>query len=941
MSLNLNYNSIGQITDFSFLYYTQDQGLPDNRIYDFQEDLQGRIWVTTQTGVSCFDGKVFKKYMHPLKESTIDVEWVGVHYLTIDAMGRIWESTGRELFYFDEKIDKFIEYDLSSIEPGQNKDSWANKIYLQDWKEERSVWFRKGTGIYTINCDDLLCRRKLTIPLKYRSVWGVLGKDFEGNILVGGAGTTAISFFRPDGSFFSTANPFPLPSRPNLDPNGLDFTVDNGLILGTNIFQQGLKNQIWVGGEQLLSYDLNTARWEKWSNGSTGMANFSGITSVPSITGDSVLWMFGRYNSVVTCFNINQKRFTATFNTEHFDESGLRCGLMNAMFIDSKQNIWLGGNAGISVLFSNTEQFESYSNGCPPGSIRGQISTETKPEPYIGGTWKMPNGSLAEWVADGLKVYYVALSDHSKAYFEGKKTNNEILGICKYVDLQTGERTISQLKYQKNKEGLWFESKANTTFDNTVQPFLLYWPKENSRIMIPRGEKFEPENDLSGTWLTSTNDLVYYFQDEDVFVAVHPVHNVHGIIINQKQLKGLEVRWWGGCRTEMAFAAEWITPDSLVSTIRGLDTNCDLKKGFTSGSVSTRFRWKGGKDSIFIHTFRIFDKIQPINPEDYQQKNFELDYGQNFISFEFDCANPEYPMLWYKLDGFDHGWFQTRTTKSANYTNLDGGHYTFMVKAVAENGLEMGQLTSFKLYVIPPYYRSWWFYGLCFATGSLIFYSIFRFREIQRLRQEQLRLRIARDLHDEVGSTLSSISILSQASLQGLEQDINRTKFNNIGDKSRAALDSISDIVWSINPKNDSMDMVLARMSAFASDILEGVGTTLQFKSSPEVEKLTLPMGKRKDFYLLFKEAINNCAKHAHAQQVEVKLEKQTNSLVLSVKDDGMGYDMQKAPSKQTNLGGNGLQNIYSRAKAMGADLKVNSAPGTGTELILKVPLSA
>lgn len=97
--LILRFQFAGQITDFKFLYYTKDQGLPDNRIYDFQEDLKGRIWISTQTGVSCFDGKVFKNYIHPLKESDIDIDWVGCHNLTIAMWERMWKGSIRRLFY--------------------------------------------------------------------------------------------------------------------------------------------------------------------------------------------------------------------------------------------------------------------------------------------------------------------------------------------------------------------------------------------------------------------------------------------------------------------------------------------------------------------------------------------------------------------------------------------------------------------------------------------------------------------------------------------------------------------------------------------------------------------------------------------------------------------------------------------------------------------------
>ncbi len=236
------------------------------------------------------------------------------------------------------------------------------------------------------------------------------------------------------------------------------------------------------------------------------------------------------------------------------------------------------------------------------------------------------------------------------------------------------------------------------------------------------------------------------------------------------------------------------------------------------------------------------------------------------------------------------------------------------------------------------------------AIGGL-FYTIFRYREIQRLRQEQLRLRIARDLHDEVGSTLSSISILSASALRGVEKDLDAARFGNIGEKARAALDSISDIVWSVNPENDSMEKALARMSAYAAEMLENVGTELRFEVGEGVDALTLPMEKRKNFYLIFKEAIHNCAKYARASQVEVVIKREDNTLILSIKDDGVGFNIQntepempnmtapnstlKTQNSKLSLGGNGLRNMRSRASAMGGRLEVNSSPGKGTSIML------
>ena len=250
-----------------------------------------------------------------------------------------------------------------------------------------------------------------------------------------------------------------------------------------------------------------------------------------------------------------------------------------------------------------------------------------------------------------------------------------------------------------------------------------------------------------------------------------------------------------------------------------------------------------------------------------------------------------------------------------------------------------------------PFARGLWPFGtaillesLCFALG--LGYKTKMLEIEKRLAiEEQLRdrQRIARDLHDEVGSTLSSISILSESARTSVQKDLNEARFDNIGDKARAALDSISDIVWSVNPENDSMEKALARMSTYASEMLENVGAELRFEVGEGVESLTLPMEKRKDFYLIFKEAIHNCAKYAQAKHVEVALWKEDNALIMTVKDSGVGFRVEQSASgdfkKLPNLGGNGLRNMRSRAAALGGELHITSSPGVGAEVRLTLPL--
>ncbi|MFN0034344.1 MAG: two-component regulator propeller domain-containing protein [Saprospiraceae bacterium] len=345
-----------------------------------------------------------------------------------------------------------------------------------------------------------------------------------------------------------------------------------------------------------------------------------------------------------------------------------------------------------------------------------------------------------------------------------------------------------------------------------------------------------------------------------------------------------------------------------------------------------------------ITGFKIYDRPLPLAPpteQGGQQVFSEIRLGpdQEVFSIEIGTLGftaPEQTRLLYRLRS-DDPWQEAGAQRAFTFNRLPGGRYRFELKAIAPDGSESGRSAVLPLRVVPPFYRAVWFWLLCLGAVGGGLYAIFRYREIQRLRQEQLRLRIARDLHDEVGSTLSSISILSASALHGVQKDLDTARFGNIGDKARAALDSMSDIVWSVNPENDPMEKALARMSAYASEMLENVGMELHFEVGEGVESLTLPMEKRKDFYLIFKEAVHNCAKYARAKQVEVALKKEVNTLTMTVKDDGVGFEISNSETK--NLGGNGLRNMRSRAAALGGSLEVVSELGAGTEVRLTLPV--
>lgn len=195
--------------------------------------------------------------------------------------------------------------------------------------------------------------------------------------------------------------------------------------------------------------------------------------------------------------------------------------------------------------------------------------------------------------------------------------------------------------------------------------------------------------------------------------------------------------------------------------------------------------------------------------------------------------------------------------------------------------------------------------------------------------------RIARDLHDEVGSTLTTISILSEYVQQQLVIDNERLRVAGIGEKARMAMSSMSDIVWAVNPQNDDMESIVARITRFAAEALEPLGIHSRFHIEEEVYKVRLTMEQRKDFYLIAKEAITNITKHSHAQTVAIAMKMTDGRLQLTIEDDGDGLP----PTSSGSLGGNGLNSMRTRAAALGGELVLENGPVAGTALRLWLPI--
>lgn len=216
-------------------------------------------------------------------------------------------------------------------------------------------------------------------------------------------------------------------------------------------------------------------------------------------------------------------------------------------------------------------------------------------------------------------------------------------------------------------------------------------------------------------------------------------------------------------------------------------------------------------------------------------------------------------------------------------------------------------------------------------TALLINRFIIINRSSRLLEIERMRNSIARDLHDDIGSALSSINIMSKVALQNTQPEAAHENFKRIGDQSSKVMESMSDIVWSINPENDSVEKLISKMREFAVEILEPANIHLEFHASTQLS-FTFDASQRKNLFLIYKESINNAAKYSNCKNVRISISTATKQLSLHIEDDGVGFDLEKVKR------GNGLNNMAQRAFAMSGNLQINSQVGHGTSITLTVP---
>ncbi|HTS01218.1 MAG TPA: ATP-binding protein, partial [Thermoanaerobaculia bacterium] len=284
-----------------------------------------------------------------------------------------------------------------------------------------------------------------------------------------------------------------------------------------------------------------------------------------------------------------------------------------------------------------------------------------------------------------------------------------------------------------------------------------------------------------------------------------------------------------------------------------------------------------------------------------------------------------------RLEGLDTQWSPPNPDPTVRYVGLAPGAYRLAVRAVSPDGLPGPEATaSFR--VRPPFWRRAEFLVSAIALAGLAAFLVHRQGVRHAVAVERVRTRLATDLHDDVGSSLARISILSEVGRRDLDAASEAARlFEEIGETSRGVIDALGDAIWSIDPRHDDLQSLADRLRHFATDLLEGRGIACRIEVPAGAAAVDLPAEPRRHLFLLLKEAVTNAARHSRARLVTVAFRVEGKSFSVEVADDGSGFDPARTGLPEAE--GRGLENMRVRAEALGGRLEVESSPGSGTRL--------
>lgn len=978
--------------NFKFRTYTYNDGLVHNYTKKCLQDSKGFIWIITQHGLSRFDGVHFKNFEHnPIDSNSLPQN--DLEDIAIDDNDRIWLSYKKGLCYYDQSRHQFVK-----IYSGNNIVE-SNAVVFD--KKRNCIWSVNSNSYSKINCTNLILHPfgykiknepsqyigKLLIDSKDRLWIPYMRRNYRCiNLKTSGEylhkeRVEAMSFFEDadkniwmctwqDGlrelSITDTLHTHKLYGNPHIKVDSefsfISTAISSSKLLGGN-------NILWISlnVDGLLLFDRSVKKVVRYlqydANNKNGIATdyneyvftdrdeniwlctWHGITKVnareqqfnswelPELKGElyncisgmvddpfqkDIYWMSAVGSGILKYDRKTKKikeRFYYYYNSSTKSFKGEDYNYdwrwtMN-LFKDSHNQIWSTTYAGlIKIKNGQPTQVKLTDNA-------GDILYPQSSKELAGSIWVMGDKGV-------FKVNPV--NDHYRFYKDSIETKNffydaEMLDSNRLVFASDAGVKIFDIKKETFtsiapgiKKVMNIEIIDSKIFMGGMNEFAVY--DINTGVIKILGKELgiekvqnnrlrkDPENNL---WIFTSHGLFKYYTNKGIFEEFTPGDGIYDLSDDFIGFFSYQNLFYIGYRM-------------AITSFDPSQVNVNTKK----------------VDPVIMELY-INNQLQSFSPDSFAAAKLHLRHDENELRINYtapDFTNADKIIFSYQLDGFDTTWINAGSRRSVAYTNLTPGTYTFKLKAANSSGVWNEKIATLSFVIKTPFWQTWWFRLTIAALLVVLIFSLYRYRLRQIKKIYEVRSNISRSLHDEVGATLSSINIYSDVARKKNNDPAIEQLIDKVYDASANAMENMSDIVWYVNPVNDLVENLLVRMREYALPLLEAKGINVTFDAQKNIEELKTTMPQRHNVYLIFKEAINNSLKYSQAKNIHIKLEKDAGNVKMNISDDGTGFPAAK------EFSGNGIKNMYFRAKAIGGHLTIESFEGTGTTIYLQFPIA-
>lgn len=332
---------------------------------------------------------------------------------------------------------------------------------------------------------------------------------------------------------------------------------------------------------------------------------------------------------------------------------------------------------------------------------------------------------------------------------------------------------------------------------------------------------------------------------------------------------------------------------------------------------------------IYVNNIQIETDTGRIDSMNLALKRISIpsNFTQTRIYFTaLNYMNPTRVTYRYKIVELHAGWLRLNHQNFLTLVGFSPGTYHLQVIAYNEDGIpsEIKQLT---LIFLPKWYQTWWFKVIIFVLAAGGIYGFYRFRIHQLKQLQEVRNKLAGDLHDDLGSTLNSVKIYANLAIMEKNSDKYLLK---IKESVQEAIIGIRDMIWVLDDKKDTFEHLLTRISAFATPVCEANQVTFNQQITDDARSYKLGQEERRNLYMIMKESINNSLKYAQASQVQIEVTLKKGKPLIKISDNGQGFETMKTTE------GNGLKNMSRRAIEIKYQLHIHAAPGNGTLIQLQ-----